>query len=143
MRASKSVENMRRRRTLIEAPDGDLKCEEAILEEKARFGRTRNSLMKYLREIYGQEKADRAMWRVNRRLLHGYLVGSDRKEEELKATEPLSRIDPGHILVERTKEKERLEALEREKSEKERITKVKLDEEKAYLKKIQEPLPLR
>jgi len=52
---------------------GDLECEEAIMSDKTRFGRVRKSMMKYLREKYGREIADRAMWRVNRRRSDGYL----------------------------------------------------------------------
>lgn len=52
---------------------GDLDCEEAIMKDKERFGRVRNSLMKHLRATYGDEVAKRAQWRVNRRRTEGYL----------------------------------------------------------------------
>ncbi|MEM2159723.1 MAG: hypothetical protein QXN55_02065 [Candidatus Nitrosotenuis sp.] len=52
---------------------GDLICEEAIMQDKARFGRVRKSLMAYLREQYGQDVADRALWRINRRKTDGSL----------------------------------------------------------------------
>lgn len=52
---------------------GDLDCEEAIMKDKERFGRVRNSLMKHLRATYGDDTAKRAMWRVNRRRTEGYL----------------------------------------------------------------------
>ena len=58
---------------------GDLECEEAIISDKTRFGRTRKSLMKYLRTKYGDEIANRALWRVNRRRTEGYLNNSYRK----------------------------------------------------------------
>lgn len=45
----------------------DLECEEAIIKDKERFGRTRTHLMKYLRARYGQDTANRALWRVNKR----------------------------------------------------------------------------
>lgn len=51
---------------------GDLACEEAIMQDKERFGRVRNSLMKHLRATYGEDVAKRAMWRVNRRKTEGY-----------------------------------------------------------------------
>ncbi|MGQ0638078.1 MAG: hypothetical protein ACT4N1_01770 [Nitrososphaerota archaeon] len=55
--------------------EGDLISEEAIIKDKERFGRVRNSLMKYLRAKYGDRVADRALWRVNRRMTEGYLNG--------------------------------------------------------------------
>ena len=54
---------------------GNLEAEEAIIKDKERFGRVRNSLMKYLRTKYGYKVADRALWRVNRRMTEGYLSG--------------------------------------------------------------------
>ena len=47
--------------------EANLITEEAIIKDKERFGRVRNSLMKYLRAKYGNSVADRALWRVNRR----------------------------------------------------------------------------
>jgi uncharacterized HAD superfamily protein len=45
----------------------DLRCEEAIIYDKQRFGRVRKHLMMQLRAQYGRQTADRAMWRVNKR----------------------------------------------------------------------------
>jgi len=45
----------------------DLDCEDAIINDKQRFGRVRTHLMKHLRSKYGDKTADRAMWRVNKR----------------------------------------------------------------------------
>ena len=53
--------------------DADLRCEEAIMKDKEQFGRTRTSLMKYLRAEYGNDVADRALRRVNKRHSEGYL----------------------------------------------------------------------
>ena len=53
--------------------DADLRCEEAIMKDKERFGRTRTSLMKHLRMEYGRDVADRAMRRINKRRTEGYL----------------------------------------------------------------------
>ena len=50
----------------------DLACEEAIMKVKERFGRVRKSLMNYLRTKYGDDVANRALWRVNRRRSEGY-----------------------------------------------------------------------
>ena len=52
---------------------GKLDCEEAIMKDKERFGRVRKSLMNYLRETHGEQTANRALWRVNRRRTEGYL----------------------------------------------------------------------
>ena len=51
--------------------DGELECEEVIMNEKERFGRVRTSMMKNLREKYGKEVADRALSRINKRLSQG------------------------------------------------------------------------
>ena len=53
---------------------GQLDCEEAIIQDKERFGRVRKSLMTCLREEYGRQVADRALWRVNRRRTEGYFA---------------------------------------------------------------------
>ena len=50
----------------------NLECEEAIISEKERFGRARKTLMIYLRTKYGEDVANRALWRVNRRRTEGY-----------------------------------------------------------------------
>lgn len=52
--------------------DADLRCEEAIMKDKERFGRVRNSLMKHLRAEHGNELADRALRRINKRITDGY-----------------------------------------------------------------------
>lgn len=57
---------------LSRSKQGDLDCEEAIMKDKERFGRVRNSLMKHLRATYGDEVSKRAQWRVNRRRTEGY-----------------------------------------------------------------------
>ncbi len=50
------------------ASEGELDCEEVIMNEKERFGRVRTSMMKTLRKKYGRETADRALSRINKRL---------------------------------------------------------------------------
>ena len=52
---------------------GDINCEEAIINDKERFGRVRASMMQRLREQYGKKIADRALWRVSARKSRGYL----------------------------------------------------------------------
>ena len=39
----------------IKEIDGDLRCEEAIMDDKTRFGRVRKSMMMHLREEYGSK----------------------------------------------------------------------------------------
>ena len=51
---------------------GNLECEEAILKDKERFGRVRASLMEYLRAKNGNQSANRALSRVNKRLQENY-----------------------------------------------------------------------
>ena len=50
----------------------ELECEEAIIEDKERFGRVRKSMMNVLREQYGNEIANRTLNRVNKRLQKGH-----------------------------------------------------------------------
>ena len=57
----------------IEEIDGDLRCEEAIMSDKEKYGRVRKSQMKYLKARYGDDVAKRAQWRVNRRRSEGNL----------------------------------------------------------------------
>ena len=57
---------------LVDKKEGDLNCEEAIMKDKERFGRVRNSLMKYLRAEYGNDVADRALRRISKRRTEGY-----------------------------------------------------------------------
>ncbi|MEO9277918.1 MAG: hypothetical protein ABI340_09105 [Nitrososphaera sp.] len=52
--------------------EADLRCEEAIMKDKERFGRVRTSLMKHLRVEYGNDIADRALRRINKRRTEGY-----------------------------------------------------------------------
>ena len=52
---------------------GNLECEEAILKDKERFGRVRASMMGYLRAKNGNDTANRALSRVNKRLQEHYL----------------------------------------------------------------------
>ncbi|MDH2907927.1 MAG: hypothetical protein PXX83_07530 [Candidatus Nitrosotalea sp.] len=50
-----------------------MNCEEAIIKDKERFGRVRKSMMTYLREEYGRQVADRALWKISKRITEGYL----------------------------------------------------------------------
>jgi hypothetical protein len=61
----KTKEQNRLHTTISQA---ELDCEEAIIQDRQRFGRTRTTLMRYLRAKYGKSVADRAMWRVCKRL---------------------------------------------------------------------------
>ena len=54
-------------------PNGDLESEEAIMNDKERFGRVRTMLMKRLRAKYGKDTANRALYRVNKRISEGSL----------------------------------------------------------------------
>jgi hypothetical protein len=47
---------------------GDLDCEEIIMKDKERFGRVRTGVMKQLRAQYGKDVADRALFRINKRI---------------------------------------------------------------------------
>jgi len=51
----------------------ELECEEAIMQDKERFGRARKSMMNVLREQYGNEIANRTLNRVNKRMQKGHL----------------------------------------------------------------------
>lgn len=53
--------------------DGNLECEEQIIEDIERFGRVRTTLMKSLRNNFGNDIANRALWRVSKRKTNGYL----------------------------------------------------------------------
>jgi len=48
-------------------------CEEAIINDKERFGRVRMNMMKVLRAEHGNDIANRALGRVNKRIQEGYL----------------------------------------------------------------------
>ena len=54
---------------------GELECEEAIINDKKEFGRVRNSMMKVLRAKHGDDLANRALSRVNKRLQENYFGG--------------------------------------------------------------------
>ena len=49
-------------------PNGDLESEDAIMNDKERFGRVRTILMKQLRAKYGDDIANRALYRINKRI---------------------------------------------------------------------------
>jgi len=51
---------------------GELECEEAIIQDKERFGRVRKSMMNMLRAKHGDEIANRSLSRVNKRLQQNY-----------------------------------------------------------------------
>ncbi len=51
---------------------GELQCEEAIMTDKQRFGRVRMNMMKVLRAEHGDDVANRALGRVNKRIQEGY-----------------------------------------------------------------------
>jgi len=52
---------------------GEFECEEAIIHDKKQFGRVRTNMMKVLRAKHGDEIANRALSRINKRLQEGYL----------------------------------------------------------------------
>ena len=54
-------------------PIEELECEDAIMQDKQRFGRVRTSLMKHLRTKYGDMNANRALSRINKRASQGSL----------------------------------------------------------------------
>ncbi len=47
-------------------------CEEAIINDKEKFGRARSSLMEYLRAKYGSDIANRSLNRINKRSTMNY-----------------------------------------------------------------------
>ncbi len=49
-------------------PNGELESEDAIMIDKERFGRVRTILMKQLRAKYGDDIANRALYRINKRI---------------------------------------------------------------------------
>lgn len=51
---------------------GELECEEEIIKDKERFGRVRMSMMNMLRAKHGDDIANRALSRVNKRLQQNY-----------------------------------------------------------------------
>ena len=52
--------------------EANIICEEAIIKDKERFGRVRSSMMEYLRAKFGNDTANRALNRVNKRLQENY-----------------------------------------------------------------------
>jgi len=50
----------------------ELECEEAIINDKKGYGRVRTNMMKVLRAKYGDEIANRALSRINKRMQEGY-----------------------------------------------------------------------
>ena len=50
----------------------ELECEEAIIQDKERFGRVRKSMMNVLRAKHGNEIANRTLNRVNKRVQKGH-----------------------------------------------------------------------
>ncbi len=50
----------------------ELECEESIIGDKKEFGRVRKSLMNMLRAKHGDEVANRALSRVNKRMQKGH-----------------------------------------------------------------------
>ncbi len=48
-----------------------------IMNEKERFGRVRTSMMKHLRSKYGDDVANRALSRINKRVSQGSLRVND------------------------------------------------------------------
>ncbi len=53
--------------------EGELECEEVIMNEKERFGRVRTSMMKKLRKEHGEVIANRVLSRINKRFSEGSL----------------------------------------------------------------------
>ena len=51
----------------------ELACEDAIILDKQRFGRVRNSMMKHLRSEHGEKIANRVLSRINKRASNGSL----------------------------------------------------------------------
>ncbi len=64
------LENMSR---LLKQNLGELECEEEIMQDKEDFGRVRTNKMKVLRAKHGDDAANRALSRVNKRMQEGYL----------------------------------------------------------------------
>ena len=68
--------------------NAELDSEEAIMNEKERFGRVRTSLMKQLRARYGDDVANRALYRINKRISEGSL----RVKANLNTISPQSEV---------------------------------------------------
>ena len=54
--------------------EANIICEEAIIKDKERFGRVRTSMMEYLRAKYGNDLANRALNRINKRIQENYFT---------------------------------------------------------------------
>jgi len=54
--------------------EANIICEEAIIKDKERFGRVRTSMMEYLRAKYGNDVANRALNRINKRKQENYFT---------------------------------------------------------------------
>lgn len=67
------MENLAQNKSLEGTENADLECEDAIMQDKQRFGRVRTSLMRHLREKYGDTIANRALSRINKRVSEGSL----------------------------------------------------------------------
>lgn len=67
------MENLTQNNSLEGTENADLECEDAIMQDKQRFGRVRTSLMRHLREKYGEITANRALSRINKRVSDGSL----------------------------------------------------------------------
>ena len=63
------IENMS---TKMRQSLAELECEEAIIEDKERFGRARKSMMNVLRAKYTDEIVNRTLSRVNKRIQKGH-----------------------------------------------------------------------
>lgn len=62
---------------------GELECEEAIIKDKERFGRVRMSMMNMLRAKHGDDIANRALSRINKRIQQDYFnSGKDRRSNQ-------------------------------------------------------------
>ena len=57
--------------TMDSEASSELACEDAIISDKQRFGRVRNSMMKHLRSEHGEKIANRVLSRINKRASNG------------------------------------------------------------------------
>ncbi len=57
--------------TMDSEASSELACEDAIISDKQRFGRVRNSMMNHLRSEYGEKIANRVLSRINKRASNG------------------------------------------------------------------------
>jgi len=67
------VERLTQNKAVEGYDKAELECEDAIMQEKQRFGRVRTSLMKHLRAKHGDIVANRALSRINKRASQGSL----------------------------------------------------------------------